>query len=162
MARRYGSFPVILETYRECLQDVFDLPALREPAPRHPHPPDRPRRRRAAVRLPVAASLLFDYIATYMYEDDTPAAERRAQALSLDRDLLRELMGRKSCETCSTPGAIDEVERSLRRAPRDPDELHDALRVRGDLRQGEFDEAQAAVLGPSAVRCAYGSPARSG
>src|SRR5436190_15982647 len=88
VARRYGSFPVILETYRECLQDVFDLPALKALL--------QGLRTRAidlvdvetASASPYSASLLFDYIATYMYEDDTPPAERRAQALSLDRDLL--------------------------------------------------------------------------
>ena len=87
-------FPIILETYRECLQDVFDLPALRE----HPGAPSSGARsdlvsvetRRAS---PFASSLLFDYIATYMYEGDAPLLDRRAQALALDRDLLRELLG---------------------------------------------------------------------
>ena len=97
VARKYGSFPIVLETYRECLQDVFDLPALRGIL--------RGLQTRqldlveieTASASPMAASLLFDYVATYMYEDDTPAAERRAQALSLDRELLRELLARKSC-----------------------------------------------------------------
>src|SRR5207248_698395 len=87
VARRYGSFPVILETYRECLQDVFDLPSLKRLL--------QGLRTRELDLVDVetasashySASLLFDYIATYMYEDDTPPAERRAQALSLDRDL---------------------------------------------------------------------------
>src|SRR5881396_3228856 len=88
VARRYSSFPIVLETYRECLQDVFDLPALKRLL-------QRLRTREldlvdveTASASPYSASLLFDYIATYMYEDDTPPAERRAQALSLDRDLL--------------------------------------------------------------------------
>ena len=94
VARKYGSFPVILETYRECLQDVFDLPALRTLLQ------GLKTRELDLVEVetqsasPYSASLLFDYIATYMYEDDTPPAERRAQALSLDRDLLRELLGK--------------------------------------------------------------------
>src|SRR5207253_6767740 len=83
VARRYGSFPIILETYRECLQDVFDLPALKRLL--------TGLRTRAidlvdvetSTASPYSTSLLFDYIATYMYEDDTPPAERRAQALSL-------------------------------------------------------------------------------
>ena len=95
VARKYGSFPVILETYRECLQDVFDLPALRGLLQ------GLQTRELDLVEVetqsasPYSASLLFDYIATYMYEDDTPPAERRAQALSLDRDLLRELLGQE-------------------------------------------------------------------
>ena len=95
VARRYGSFPVVLETYRECLQDVFDLPALKQIL--------RGLKTRELDLVdvetpsasPYSSSLLFDYIATYMYEDDTPPAERRAQALSLDRDLLRELLGQE-------------------------------------------------------------------
>ena len=95
VARKYGSFPVILETYRECLQDVFDLPALRGLLQA------LKTRELDLVEVetqsasPYSTSLLFDYIATYMYEDDTPPAERRAQALSLDRDLLRELLGQE-------------------------------------------------------------------
>src|SRR5207244_1851760 len=93
VARRYGQFPVVLETYRECLQDVFDLPALKRLL--------RGLRTReldvvdveTPSASPYAASLLFDYVANYMYEDDTPPAERRAPALSLDSDLLRELIG---------------------------------------------------------------------
>src|SRR5207248_665196 len=95
VARKYASFPIVLETYRECLQDVFDLPALKQLL-------HGLRTREldlvdveSASASPFAASLLFDYIATYMYEDDTPPAERRAQALSLDRDLLRELLGQE-------------------------------------------------------------------
>src|SRR5919198_1248152 len=85
VARRYGQFPVVLETYRECLQDVFDLPALKRLL--------RGLRTReldvvdveTPTASPYAASLLFDYVANYMYEDDTPPAERRAQAPSLAR-----------------------------------------------------------------------------
>ena len=69
---------------------------------------------RRATASPYAASLLFDYIATYMYEDDTPPAERRAQALSLDRDLLRELLGQEELRDLLDPGALDEVEAQLR------------------------------------------------
>ena len=103
VARRYGSFPIVLETYRECLQDVFDLPALKKLL-------HGLRTRELDLvdvetgsASPYAASLLFDYIATYMYEDDTPPAERRAQALSLDRDLKANCSARRSCATCSIP-----------------------------------------------------------
>ncbi|MGZ8783419.1 MAG: Lhr family helicase, partial [Gaiellaceae bacterium] len=146
VARKYGSFPIVLETYRECLQDVFDLPALKHIL--------RGLQTReldlveveTASASPFASSLLFDYVATYMYEDDTPPAERRAQALSLDRDLLRELLGQEELRELIDPDALAEVERQLRGDPRDPDELHDVLRRRGDLRVGEYDEAQAAIL----------------
>ena len=115
VARRYPPFPIVLETYRECLQDVFDLPALRGIL--------RGIQTRSLDLVevetpsasPFASSLLFDYVATYMYEDDTPPAERRAQALSLDRDLLRELLGRRSCASCSTPARS---RRSRRRCDR--------------------------------------------
>ncbi len=146
VARKYGSFPIILETYRECLQDVFDLPALKNIL--------RGLQTReldlveveTASASPFASSLLFDYVATYMYEDDTPPAERRAQALSLDRDLLRELLGQEELRELIDPDALAEVERQLAGDPRDPDELHDVLRRRGDLRAGEYDEGQAAIL----------------
>ncbi|HEY6584807.1 MAG TPA: DEAD/DEAH box helicase [Gaiellaceae bacterium] len=146
VARKYGSFPVMLETFRECLQDVFDLAALKRLL-------QGLRTRQidlvdveSSSASPYSASLLFDYIATYMYEDDTPPAERRAQALSLDRDLLRELLGQEELRDLLDPGALEQVETSLVPAPRNPDELHDLLLRRGDLRPGRFDEAFAAVL----------------
>ena len=146
VARRYPAFPVVLETYRECLQDVFDLPALRRLL-------QGLRTRQidlvdveTASASPYAASLLFDYVANYMYEDDTPAAERRAQALSLDRDLLRELLGQEELRDLIDPGALAEVEGQLRGEPRTPDELHDLLRRRGDLRAEEYPEDLAEPL----------------
>ncbi|HET6683493.1 MAG TPA: DEAD/DEAH box helicase [Gaiella sp.] len=146
VARPYGSFPIILETYRECLQDVFDLPALRGIL----H--GLRSRELDLVELetpsasPMASSLLFDYIATYMYEDDTPAAERRAQALSLDRDLLRELLGQEELRDLVDPGALADVEASLRPLPRNADELHDLLRRVGELRDAEADAGFAETL----------------
>ena len=146
VARKYGSFPIVLETYRECLQDVFDLPALKGIL----H--GMQTRELDVVEVetnsasPFASSLMFDYVATYMYEDDTPPAERRAQALSLDRDLLRELLGQEELRELIDADALADVEEQLRGKPRDPDELHDQLRLRGDRRSGEYDEAFAAVL----------------
>src|SRR5205085_1113122 len=146
VACRYPAFPVVLETYRECLQDVFDLPALKRLL-------QGLRTRQidlvdveTASASPYAASLLFDYVANYMYEDDTPAAERRAQALSLDRDLLRELLGQEELRDLIDPGALADVEEQLRGQPRTPDELHDLLRRRGDLRAGEYPEDLAGPL----------------
>jgi ATP-dependent Lhr-like helicase len=146
VARKYGSFPVILETYRECLQDVFDLPALRALLQ------SLKTREIDLVEVetqsasPYSTSLLFDYIATYMYEDDTPPAERRAQALSLDRDLLRELLGQEELRDLLDSDAVEEVERQLQGDPRTSDHLHDKLRLRGDLRHGEYDSALAEPL----------------
>ena len=146
VARPYGSFPIILETYRECLQDVFDLPALRGIL----H--GLRSRELDLVELetpsasPMASSLLFDYVATYMYEDDTPAAERRAQALSLDRDLLRELLGQEELRDLLDPTALADVEASLRPVPRNADELHDLLRRVGELRDAEVDAGFAETL----------------
>jgi ATP-dependent Lhr-like helicase len=141
VARRYADFPVVLETYRECLQDVFDLPALKGLLAAL-------RQRRidlvdveTSAASPFASSLLFDYVATYMYEDDTPLAERRAQALALDRDLLRELLGQEELRDLLDRDALSEVERQLAGEPRSADQLHDLLLRRGDLRPGEFDAA---------------------
>ena len=146
VARRYPDFPVVLETYREVLQDVFDLPALRGllAALRQ--------RRIDLVEVetpsasPFASSLLFDYVATYMYEDDTPLAERRAQALALDRDLLKELLGQEELRDLIDSAALEQVEDELRGSPRSADGLHDLLLRRGDLAPGEFDEALAGPL----------------
>jgi ATP-dependent helicase Lhr and Lhr-like helicase len=146
VARRYPQFPIVLETYRECLQDVFDLPALRKILR------GIQARELDLVEVetpsasPFASSLLFEYVATYMYEDDTPPEERRAQALSLDRELLRELMGIEELRDLLDGDAIADVEASLRPAPRNADELHDLLRRAGPLRPGECDPGYAETL----------------
>jgi ATP-dependent Lhr-like helicase len=141
VARRYADFPVVLETYRECLQDVFDLPALKSLL-------ESLRQRRIDLvevetpsASPYASSLLFDYVATYMYEDDSPLAERRAQALALDRDLLKELLGQEELRDLIDPRALEQVEGELRGSPHSVDQLHDLLLRRGDLRSGEYDES---------------------
>ena len=96
VARDFPRFPVILETYREVMRDVLDLPALKELLR------DLHSRKITMVEVetptasPFASSLLFDYVATYMYEGDTPNAERRAAALALDRDLLPSCSARRS------------------------------------------------------------------
>src|SRR5947199_734411 len=138
VAKKYGEFPIILETYRECLRDVLDVPGLVELL-RKLH-----RRELSMVEVetatasPFASSLLFDYVATYMYEGDTPNAERRAAALSLDRDLLRELLGQEELRELIDPAALEEVEtdlqhRSDRTRAANADGLHDVLRAVGDL-----------------------------
>ena len=130
----------MLETYRECLQDVFDLPALRELLARHRAARDRAwSRSRRRTASPFAPSLLFDYIAQYMYEGDAPLAERRAQALALDRELLRELLGPDELRELLDPAALAEVEASCVPATAGgpgADGLHDLLRRVGDLTDG--------------------------
>ncbi len=138
VAKRYPDFPIILETYRECLRDVLDVPGL-EDLLRGLHS-----RELSLVEVetptasPFASSLLFDYVATYMYEGDAPNAERRAAALSLDRDLLRELLGQEELRELIDPGALDQVEadlqhRSDRTRAETRDALADVLRRVGDL-----------------------------
>jgi ATP-dependent Lhr-like helicase len=142
VARRYGQFPIVLETYRECLRDVLDLPGLHDLL-------SKLRRRELSLvevetptASPFASSLLFDYVATYMYEGDQPNAERRAAALALDRDLLRELLGQEELRELIDPGALETVEADLQRLSErtradSVDALHDALRRVGDLTEDE-------------------------
>src|SRR5206468_5968475 len=138
VASRYGSFPILVETYREVLSDVFDLDALKDllggVASREiaVHGVETPR------ASPFASSLLFDYVAAYMYEGDAPLAERRAGALTLDRDLLRELFGQEELRELLDPAALADLELSLQaltddRRATSPDALHDLLRRLGDL-----------------------------
>jgi ATP-dependent Lhr-like helicase len=145
VARRYADFPIVLETYRECLRDVLDLPGL-EALMRSLHTREISLvdvETRAAS--PFASSLLFDYVATYMYEGDTPNAERRAAALSLDRDLLRELLGEEELRELIDPGALARVEADLQHRSEmtratSRDTLHDVLRRVGDLTAAEVAE----------------------
>ncbi len=138
VASRYGSFPILVETYRECLSDVFDLPALKgvlNGVARHEIGVHRVETVRAS---PFASSLLFDYVAAYMYEGDAPIAERRAQALTLDRDLLRELLGQEELRELLDGDALADLELRLQalsdeRAATTLDQLHDLLRRLGDL-----------------------------
>jgi len=145
VAKRYADFPILLETYRECLRDVLDLPGL-EGLLRGLHS-----REISLVEVetptasPFASSLLFDYVATHMYEGDTPTAERRAAALSLDRDLLRELLGQEELRELIDPTALARLEDDLqcrseiaRATGRDG--LHDVLRRVGDLTFAEVAE----------------------
>ena len=145
VAKRYGQFPIVLETYRECLRDVLDLPGLEELL-RGLHTRELSLVEVETQRAsPFASSLLFDYVATYMYEGDTPNAERRAAALSLDRDLLRELLGQEELRELIDPEALEEVEADLQRLSErtraaNADSLHDVLRAVGDLTVAEAQE----------------------
>jgi ATP-dependent Lhr-like helicase len=156
VARRYAQFPIVLETYRECLRDVLDLPGLTELL-RGLH-----RREINVVEVetptasPFASSLLFDYVATYMYEGDTPNAERRAAALSLDRELLRELLGQEELRELIDPAALEQVEldlqhRSDRTRADSRDALADVLRRLGDLNDVEVSDRVLAGLDAAAM-----------
>ena len=137
-AERYPRFPIVLETYRQLLSDVFDLPALAELL-------RQIERREICIDVvvrdkpsPFARSLAFAYVQTYLYEQDAPSAERRAQALTLDTELLRELMGEQDLRSLLDAAVVDEVEAQLqaRVAPlgaRDADGIGDMLRRLGDL-----------------------------
>jgi ATP-dependent Lhr-like helicase len=153
VASRYGSFPIIVETYRECLADLFDLPALREVLGGVARREIEVRDVETAVASPFAGSLLFDYLAAYMYEGDAPLAERRAGALALDRELLRELLGQEELRDLIDPEALADLELALQallpeRAARSADALHDLLRRLGDL---TVDEVAARIVEPLAA-----------
>ncbi len=138
VASKYPGFPILLEATRECCNDVFDLPALRRLL-------TEVRSRRVRVvpvetqtASPFARSLLFGWIAVYMYEGDAPLAERRAAALALDRELLRDLLGTEELRSLLDADVVAQVELELQRltperAARDVDEVHDLLRVLGPL-----------------------------
>ena len=156
VAKRYSDFPVILETYRECLRDVLDVPGLVELLS------GLHRRDLALVEVetptasPFASSLLFDYVATYMYEGDAPNAERRAAALSLDRDLLRELLGQEELRELIDPDALAQIEddlqhRSVRTQATGRDGMQDVLRRVGDLTEAEVGLRVLAGLDPTAM-----------
>ncbi len=153
VALRFPAFPITLETYREVLRDVFDLPALVDVLGQL---------RSRAIRIepavtdsasPFARSLVFDYVAAFLYEGDAPLAERKAQALTLDRSLLRELIGGGELRDLLDPEVLAEVEAELQqlaeeRKARDVDEIHDLLRRLGDLAADDI-----------AARCTLPAPA---
>ncbi len=142
VASKYPTFPILLETSRECLQDVFDVPALREVLGLLRSRVIRVVTVDTGKASPMASSLLFNWIAAYMYEGDAPLAERRAAALALDRDLLRDLLGAEELRDLLDPDVLADVELELQcladgRRARSPDELHDVFRKVGDLTADE-------------------------
>ncbi|HTR50978.1 MAG TPA: DEAD/DEAH box helicase [Kofleriaceae bacterium] len=138
VALRFPDFPITLETYRELLRDVFDLPALLDLLAAIRRGEVAIEATRTDTASPFARSLVFDYVAAYLYQGDAPVAERKAQALTLDRELLRELVGTGELRELLDLDVIAEVEAELQataedRRARDADELHDLLRRLGDL-----------------------------
>ncbi|MFD5026361.1 ATP-dependent helicase [Streptomyces sp. NPDC058373] len=145
VASEFGSFPIVLEAVRECLQDVFDVPGLTELMG------DLEARRVRLVEVttpeasPFARSLLFGYVAQFLYEGDSPLAERRAAALSLDSRLLSELLGQAELRELLDPEVLAELEQELQwrteeRRIKDVEGVADALRVLGPLTSAELAE----------------------
>ncbi|MEU5118775.1 ATP-dependent helicase [Streptomyces asoensis] len=145
VASEFGSFPIVLEAVRECLQDVFDVPGLVELMG------DLESRKVRLVEVttpepsPFARSLLFGYVAQFLYEGDSPLAERRAAALSLDSRLLAELLGQAELRELLDAEVLTELERELRwltedRRVKDPEGVADLLRLLGPLTEAELAE----------------------
>ena len=143
VASRYPSFPLLLEAYRECLRDVFDMPALIESLRAIEQRQLRVHVVETRKPSPFASSLLFSYVANFVYEGDAPLAERRAQALTIDQDQLRELLGEADLRELLDADAIAEVEEAAQclaenfRA-RSADGIHDLCLKLGDLSREEL------------------------
>ena len=145
VARKYPSFPIVLEAVREVLQDVYDLPALMELTGALERREVRVVETETQVPSPFARSLLFGYVAAFMYEGDSPLAERRAAALSLDSTLLQELLGRAELRELLDADVIDRHELELQRLvperrARDVEGVVDLLRLLGPLTTTEIVE----------------------
>ncbi|MFW0784319.1 ATP-dependent helicase [Gordonia sp. CPCC 206044] len=142
VASKFPDFPIILETVRECLQDVYDLPALTDLLTRIRNRRIRVVETETASPSPFAASMLFGYVGAFMYADDAPLAERRAAALSLDTSLLAQLLGRVDLRELLDPAVIaTTVARLQRLSPerqaRDAEDIVDLLRWLGPLTTAE-------------------------
>jgi ATP-dependent Lhr-like helicase len=145
VARKYPDFPIVLEAVRECLQDVYDVPALTELMHRVAQRRLRLVEVETATPSPFAASLLFGYVGAFMYEGDSPLAERRAAALSLDSVLLAELLGRVELRELLDPQVIESTARQLQhlaedRRARDAEGVADLLRVLGPMTEAEITQ----------------------
>jgi ATP-dependent Lhr-like helicase len=143
VASRYPSFPLLLEAYRECLRDFFDMPALLETLRAIEQRQLRVHIVETRKPSPFASSLLFSYVANFLYDGDAPLAERRAQALTIDQEQLRELLGEADLRELLDPDAIAEVEETAQclsenyRA-RTADGIHDLCLRLGDLSRAEM------------------------
>lgn len=142
VARKYPAFPIVLETVRECLQDVYDLPALKDIATSVERRELRIVQTTTQQPSPFAKSLLFGYVAQFLYEGDSPLAERRAAALALDSTLLNELLGRVELRELLDAKVIEATERELQRLARDRkvrgiEGVADLLRLLGPLSTDE-------------------------
>jgi ATP-dependent Lhr-like helicase len=143
IAMRHRSFPILLETYRECLRDAYDLPALVGLL----RAIEQRRVKVATVDLaapsPFAASILFSWVASFLYDGDAPVAERRAMALAVDPGQLRELLGEAELRELLDPAVLEEHERMLqrldgKRPAKSADGVHDLLLSLGELSEDEI------------------------
>ncbi len=144
VASRFGSFPIVLEAYRECLRDVFDIPALVDTLGRIERGDIHVTTVDPKTPSPFAATLMFGYVATYLYDGDAPLAERRAQALTVDYGQLRALVGDANLRELLDPAIIQDVQHQRQRlVDRErvttPDALHDLLLSMGDLSVDEIN-----------------------
>ncbi len=154
VARKYPTFPIVLETVRECLQDVYDLPALKDIAASIERRELRILQTTTQQPSPFAKSLLFGYVAQFLYEGDSPLAERRAAALALDSTLLNELLGRVELRELLDAKVIEATELELQRlAPdrkmRGLEGVADLLRLLGPLTPDEVAARLQAEGGPA-------------
>jgi ATP-dependent Lhr-like helicase len=138
VARKFPSFPIVLETVREVLQDVYDLPGLMSLTARIARRDIRIVETETESASPFARSMLFGYVAAFMYEGDSPLAERRATALSLDSTLLAELLGRAELRELLDPKVLEQTEAELQRLAPDrhakgAEGVVDLLRILGPL-----------------------------
>jgi ATP-dependent Lhr-like helicase len=141
VAQQYPSFPIVLETYRECLRDAFDLPALVDVLRAVESRKIRVTTVDVTTPSPMAASLLFSFVGNFIYDEDAPAAERRAQALTIDHAQLRELLGETELRKLLDADVVLEHGRQLQRLDRPlrhADALHDLLMWLGDLTGDEI------------------------
>jgi len=150
VARKYPDFPIVLETVRECLQDVYDVPALTALMARVQQRRARVVEVETPTPSPYAASLLFGYVGAFMYEGDAPLAERRAAALSLDTTLLAELLGRVELRELLDAGVVAATHRQLQhlspeRLAHDAEAVADLLRLLGPLTEEEVTERSSAA-----------------
>lgn len=164
VARKYPSFPIVLETVRECLQDVYDLPALKEIAASVERRELRIVQTTTQQPSPFAKSLLFGYVAQFLYEGDSPLAERRAAALALDSTLLNELLGRVELRELLDARVIEATERELQRLAPDRkvrgfEGVADLLRLLGPLAP---EEVAARLAPPSVEPVETGPPVEPG
>ncbi len=145
VARKYPSFPILLETARECLQDVYDLPALTTLSQRLESREIQIVEVTTERASPFAQTLLFGYVAAFLYEGDTPLAERRASALTLDPTLLAELLGRAELRELLDPAVLEQIDLELQRLTeerraKDVEGVADLLRMLGPLSIDEVRE----------------------
>ncbi len=155
VAARYGSFPMLLEAYRECLRDVFDIPSLVDTLRRIETRQLKIATVDSAIPSPFASALLFTYVANYLYDGDAPLAERRAQALAIDQAQLRELLGDAELRELLDADALAEVEAQAQQLDpgyqaRSVDGVHDLLLRLGDLDPEEIS-ARSRVDGRAAL-----------